>query len=122
MYPTKKKKQKQKKKKKKKKKKRLNPSIFRKIISDETLSFTLIQRHVNYFCIAQLLKPAVKTVYKKIGHDQDWGQRFKLHKVTCLYYVPSKVFYAIVIIAVDLKVPRRFFFAPFICESAIHCY
>ena len=42
---------------------------FQKITSDETISFTSVQRHaISYCCISHLSKPGVKTVFKKSGH------------------------------------------------------
>ena len=66
------------------------PSVFRKITSDETISFTLVQRHVSYRCIARLLQPGVKTVFKKFDHKPDEGQMVKTLKI-CVFIMFSRL-------------------------------
>ena len=68
-------------------------------------SFTLVQRQVSDCCIAHLLQPGVKTVFKKAGHKADGVKLY-------LFCFLKGLVNAIGIVSVDTEILRRFFYAP----------
>ena len=49
-------------------------SSFRKITLDETIEFAPVQMQVGDCCIAHLLQPGVKPVFKKTSHKAEGGK------------------------------------------------